>query len=343
MIGIITLKDIARIAGVDISTVSRALNNSERISKPVREKIHKIAKELNYVPNASAFSLKKKMNRAIAIVTPTIDFPGGDFYQEILRGIDKVICENSFTILLATYKSKKRTFHRIVSERRIDGAIVIGDIFSEKDIKELDELGIPIIMVNQSAVIDAKNIVFVALNNSRLSYRITEHIIKVHNRQKLLYIGGGKEYLSSRERKKGFIRAVKEFRAEYKSIEGDFAYALETGYEIIEDIYDKNRAFDYDAVVCASDNIALGVLNKLKELNIPVPDKVSVFGWDNIRITDFIIPSLSSVDPNAFNMGLFSAETLLNWINSKERPEQAKYNINGELIYRQSCGCGDDR
>ncbi len=320
--------------------MSRALNDSERISEPVREKIKKLAKDLHYVPNASAFSLKKKMNRAIAVVTPTVEFPGGEFYQEIVKGVDRILSDNNFSILLATYHTQRNTFERMVLEGRIDGAVVLGDVFADADLQDLNEINIPIVVLNQSSKLNLSNLIYVTSNDFELAEELTEHIVVKHNRKKFLFIGGGYKYKSSRERLNGFLKVMKKYDLKYLMLQGEFAKSLESGKMIVGNLIKKNK-FDFDAIVCANDYIAIGVINALNKGRLKIPKDVAIFGWDNTRVSQFVGCSpISTVEPNALEMGVFATKKLLKWVEEKIRPVTNNFVINGRVIYKNSCGCG---
>ncbi|MBU1077547.1 MAG: LacI family transcriptional regulator [Spirochaetes bacterium] len=339
-----TINDIARIAGVDKSTVSRALNNSERISKKVREKIKKIAKELNYYPNASAYSLRKKVNRSIAVVFPKMIFPGGEFFQEILRGIDSIIQKQFFTILFTTYSNDDNSFLRIAMENRVDGAIIIGDVYTMDELMKLDSLDLPQFIVNYKIINHVKNLIDIYSDNERGGELVTEHLIKIHNRKKILFLGGGDQYQANRLRFKGFMNVIKKYKKQGGSIKhdvvtGDFASSFRSAQDLIRSMC-KEKKFDFDAVFAASDKLAMGVFNALAEQGIRVPEDVSLIGYDNNEVDAFFPVPITSVDQTAYLIGRLSSVELMKKIMKKDAGPTESIAIQPELVIRRSCGCG---
>ncbi len=333
---IVTLKDIAKIAGVDVSTVSRALNDSNVISKEVKEKIKKIAKELNYERDAYAFSLRKGIKQTIAVVTPTIEFAGGEFYSSVIRGVDRVINEKKFSILFATFLGN---FKRIVRERRIDGAVIVGDIYSNKDIEEIFKLDIPTVFINQKIRVYNNNFVSIYLNNEKVIEEITTHLVEKHQRSNFLFLGGGDKYQTSRLRKKGFIYVMKKYGIKnYKIIDMDFATALPDSFKTIGNLL-KNKKFNFDGIVCASDKLAIGVISALINYNPQRLKDISITGFDNIEFSRYVTPPLTTVDPKAELMGEEAAKLLIEKVLHKKKFEYNEIEIEAEIIYRKSCVC----
>ena len=226
-----TINDIAKKLGVDKSTVSRALNDNKRISKKVREKVQKAAKKLNYFPNASAYSLRKKMNRSLAIVMPFSTFSGGEFFQELIRGVDSVVRNYNFTILFATYKGKENSFFRVAAENRIDSALILGDVFKPNELKKIESIDLPIGVINYKFNKKNNKIFSVYSDNEHGGELVAEHLIKVHNRKKILFIGGGNKYQGNQLRLKGLKKGIDKFSNTKNEVEleianGDFELAF---------------------------------------------------------------------------------------------------------------------
>lgn len=343
MENIVTLKDIAKIAKVDVSTVSRALNDSPLVRKELKEKIKKIARKLNYVPNLAGYSLRTKITRSVSLVFPFLKFPGGEFYEELIRGIDKSLEEYKFSIVLSEFSTQNidnSSFIRIVKERRVDAGIVIGDIYSHEDLNELNKLNIPIILINQKIGTEFENIINIYSDNFKGAQLITEHLIKIHNCKNILFIGGGEKYQTNNERIKGFIETAEKYNINFQIHNGLFEFPM-SAYNIIENFINEKR-FDFDAIICASDSLAFSSLKCLYNHKILPDYKISVTGYDNTQNCRFYVPSLSSVDPQSYLMGSKAGELIINWILNKRKPETKRIEIEPKLIIRESCGCKEE-
>lgn len=313
------------------------MNNSPVVRIELKNKIREIAQKLDYVPNASAYSLRKRINRSIALVLPYLKFPGGEFYQEIIRGIDEYVEEYKFSIILANFSRENNSFIRIVRENRVDGAIIIGDIFSTKELKEIDSLSLPVVIVNQKVNFRFKHIIDVYSNNIQGAMLLTEHLADTHKRKRMLFLGGGKKYQTNNDRIKGFKRIAEKYRIKYEIVEAKFEEAG-SGYWIIKNFI-KQRKFSFDAIIRGNDTLAMGVIKALMEDNVDVPQKVSVVGYDNIQLTQFYNIPITTVDPSAHLMGRKAGEVLLKWITEKKIPSERKIKVPSQLIIRESCGC----
>ncbi len=333
----VTLKDIAKIAGVDVSTVSRALNDSPLISRNVKNKIKKIAKELNYVPNLLGYSLKKKQTKTISVVVPYLEFLGGEFYNEIVRGVYNVVQANGYTVIFTAYRDSFDYFNRIVLERRIDGALFVGDIFRKRDLEIINSLGIPVVFINYK--FNKKNYISVYTENIKPIEELTLHLIKHHKRNKLLFIGGGEEYQTSKLRLKGFKNIVEKEKIGHKVVNASFEKSPESSYKVILELI-REKKFDFNGIVCASDGIALGVIKALQENGIKIPEEVSITGYDNTQVGRYVSPPLTSVEPGAYEMGKRGTEILLDWVIRKHKPENTEFKVKSKVVIRESCGCG---
>ncbi len=239
--------------------------------------------------------------------------------------------------MLANFSSENNSFIRIVRENRVDGAIIIGDIFSTKELKEIDSLSLPVVIVNQKVGFRFKHIIDVYSNNMQGAMLLTEHLVHTHKRKKMLFLGGGKKYQTNNERIKGFKKIVEKYKIKYKIIEAKFE-EIGSGYRIVKNLI-KERKFDFDAIICGNDTIAIGVIKALIEEGVEVPQKVSVVGYDNIQLTQFYNIPITTVDPSAHLMGKKAGEILLKWITEKNVPIERKIKVSPQLVIRESCGC----
>ncbi|MBU1076640.1 MAG: LacI family transcriptional regulator [Spirochaetes bacterium] len=332
------LKDVAKIAGVNISTVSRALRDSHLVNRELKEKIKKIAGKLNYVPDARAKSLATNIKNTIALVVPYRQFTGGEVYNEMIRGIyEKVEEELRIAIILTSFERDNHSFFRIIDENRLDGAIIIGDTYSDEDIKMISGILFPVILLHQKVDSPASNIVNIYSDNREGIRLMTEHLIKKRNRKNLLYVGGGERYKSNQERTAGFLKEVKREKIKYKVLNAAYERGAGSGYDLIQDLFQKGD-FNYDGIVCSSDDLAIGIIRFLLEKDRGFYQKISITGYDNKANSSYIYPALTTVDHQPYQIGRASAEILLNWIYNKKKPVKKSYVFIPTLVIRESCG-----
>lgn len=244
----------------------------------------------------------------IKIVVPYLEFLGGEFYNEIVRGVYNIVQANGYTVIFTAYHDRFDYFNRIVLERRIDGALFVGDIFKKRDLEIINSLGIPVVFINYK--FNKKSYISVCTENVKPIEELTLHLIKHHKRNKLLFIGGGEEYQTSKLRLKGFRNIVEKERIEHKVVNASFEKSPNSSYKVILDLF-KGKKFDFNGIVCASDGIALSVMKALQENGVKIPEEVSITGYDNTQVGRYVYSPLTSVEPGAYKMGKKGTEILL--------------------------------
>lgn len=313
----VTLLDIAKAVNVSKTTVSMVLNNKENnISKETKEKILKVAKELNYVPNYLAKSLITKKSYSIGVVVPDIQNP---FFAQMLKGIEKIAENNGYSIILCnTLNSKKREEQHIklLMSKSIDG-IIIAPSHDENDyFNILETQGIPFVIVDR---------IFEGFEKFNGVFCDNEKGIKIgldylynKNKRKIAFIGGNKEYSTANIRLKTYIEKASELGICCKgNIEGDFS--LEGGFDATKKLMKKG--LDLDAIFFGSDIMAIGGMKYLLRNGYKIPEDVSILGFDNIDICNFIEPELTTVAQPIYNIGEESIKFLFKLINKEEIKE----------------------
>jgi LacI family transcriptional regulator len=331
----VILKDVAEKAGVSISTVSRVLNNSATISQKVRKKIFAVSRALHYYPNVIARALVTRRSFTIALVVPSLSFMGGDFFQEILIGIEHELSNRFYNLLLTRLKgTEKNTFMSTVNSGVIDGALVLGDTLSAGDIRQLNTLNIPIVLLNRKA--PASGISCVYINNEEGGFLAGEHLIQ-HGYKKLIYLGGDRYFNVTMERQKGFEDAVKKNPAitDIQYFYGSFATSFRSGYEIMKNISIDNSI--KTGIFAANDNIALGAMKYLFDHGQTTGEKIGIIGYDNLQINDFSTSPLTSIDQQGRSMGEKACRILIDIVEEKTKGEH--FQFHPVLVTRQSCGC----
>lgn len=328
----VTIKDIGKITGFSHTTVSRALNDNELISKETREKIKKVARELNYVPNLSAKSLVLDRSYIIGLFFSTIG--GGTssgFFHQAVIGIDNVIRDKYNVVVkgIDEYKDFSR-----VNPSSFDGIIVISQSDDDNPfICDVMEKDIPIVVLNRD--INDERIVNILSDDRRGAYDIARHL-SGNGHKKIAVIEGKANFKSSEVRRKGFYDAMQEaslaIPVEY-IIKGE--YDIKSGYNGMKKLL--NLKDIPSAVFCFNDDMALGAINAAYESGIKVPEDISVAGFDDSIFSQYMAPSLTTVKRDIENMSMEGARCLINLINN-ESILQRKVYIKTELVVRRSTG-----
>ncbi len=314
------IKDVAKIAGCSISTVSYALNDDKRIPEVTALRIKKIADDIGYLPSAAARNLKKKNTRTVLVAIS--DF-GGPVYHELLDGIHHELTKHSYTMIVSTGSSTDN----LLKERMADGTIISDINISNQTLKQISKILKPIIILDRK--LDNTDLVDMTIDNYDAMYRLTEDVINKGYR-KIAFCHGVKKTHDNEYRFKGFKDALEnrnlEIFAEYV---GNFTKI--SGTIIAEELIKSNQL--PEMIVCANDEMAIGIMEVLQAWGYEIPKDIGVSGFDDIELASYFIPKLSSVRINRFEWGRKVAKTMLSLLTKEKilvKKEQ------GELKIRDS-------
>lgn len=326
----VTIKDIARIANVSHTTVSRALNDSPFINEETKIKIKEIAKELNYVPNYSAKSLVLDRSYNIGLFFTTISkVTSPRFFYETVRGVNSAIKESYNLVVRGIDDYKEFT---LINNKRFDGIILMSQSNSDNSfIYYLLEKNIPVVVLNRN--IDESSIVNILSADKKGAYDAGNYLIQNGHRN-IAIIEGKKEFNASIERKYGFLNALIEnnlpIRTEYM-VEGD--YTIESGYIAMKKLLNLNSI--PTAVFCFNDEMAVGAMKAAFEAGLNVPKDISIIGFDDNQLGGFITPALTTIRRPIMELSQKGAEKLINIIENKNIQREKIY-VSTELVERES-------
>lgn len=323
-----TIKDVAKLANVSISTVSYVLNDTGNISDETKKKVLDAAKKLEYTPNGNARSLKLKSNKLIAVVVYSF---GGPVYEEIIRGITDIAKSNGYEVIVAESCNEKSIVTKVLAQRLVDGAIILSANVDNETIKSLSGKHFPIVTLDRK--ITGDYISNVLIDNSRASYEVVEHL---HNLgyKKIGIICGPKETYDSNKRIEGFKNAVKDFNIENLAnwnMHGNFTEI--SGYEIMSKIIKSGNM--PEAYFIANDEMAIGAMKACKEHGLKIPEDIGLVGFDDIYLCEYVTPKLTTVRRPSYESGVVAANSL---ITSLKGEKTSKYVVlAAELVHRESC------
>jgi LacI family transcriptional regulator len=306
-----SLKDIAMKTGYSVNTISRALRDMPDISESTKDKIRKVAREMNYFPNHAAISLRTNRSKSIGVIVSDITNP---VFSDMVKGAEMSARTKGYSIILGNsnedYKEEKSVVETLIS-RNVDGIILVPTMNDKRIIEALQERRIPIVLMGRRFQDLKCNWV---INDDKLGgYMAGKHLIEKGHR-KFAYITGPLYISSVIDRLEGFRDALKE-----SGIPPDALLIYETkvtadgGYETMLKLLDDK--IDISAVFCFSDFIAFGVLKALKERNISIPDDIAVIGFDNIFFSGLSAPALTTINTAKLETGIKATELLVEQIN----------------------------
>lgn len=319
-----SIKDIAKLAGVSISTVSYALNGSNKVTEETTARILKIANELNYVPNAAARSLKKRQSNIIGIFLT--DF-NGNFYGELLQGVKETLNRFNYDLIVCSGLQS----HRMIPERLIDGAIILDETFSNEELLKYAEHNHKLVVLDRE--LNHMNINQVLLDNKAGSTLAMDYLLEQgHN--KIYAITGPKGSYDANQRLLPVKQAVERNpHIEFIEIHGHFDKA--SGQAAAKQIADQYT--EPAAVFCLNDEMAIGLYNELKDNTALIIGKhIHPIGFDNIELSQYVTPRLATIDYSMRKWGALASEQLLKMIEGKSIDHERIYVtlIKGDSVNR---------
>ncbi|WP_219835396.1 LacI family DNA-binding transcriptional regulator [Paenibacillus sp. R14(2021)] len=331
-----TIKDIARMAGVSTTTVSRALNGYDDVSKETKKRIYDIAEKLDYSPNAVARSLVSSKTHTIGVIFSGLKYTGGkdNLAFEILYGINDRANEMNYDILLfSTSPSKQRikSYYNLCKERNVDGAIIFGLKVDDPYLEEvITKSNFPCVLID---IPFSHDILGNVTTDNVEGVRMAVHHLADWGHTNIAMINGYPEAHVSEQRLTGFKQAISECGLAYDASKiFDGAFSEEGGEQAMFRILDEHPGVT--AVFCSSDLMALGAMRALDKRGRKVPDSVSVVGYDDIILSSYCTPKLTTIHQNKYEMGWESAKLLIDMLEGKE----VNHNVvlKNELIVRES-------
>jgi LacI family transcriptional regulator len=330
-----TLKDIAKALNLSTATISRALADRWDVNPETKKIVQEEAERQNYRPNPNATRLQNKRTKTIGLVVP--EFKSA-FFPSIIEGIHKVLEEAGFQLLITQSKESKEIEEKnlkLLESNMVEGILI--SITREGENNEayqrLINSGIPVVFFNRiSGTVDAPKVV---VDDYRLSFFATEHLI--YNRFRKIYHFEGPSNLSiSKERKRGFMDALKKHKREITENTITTAGVLmEKGYLAMQKLIIKNDI--PDAIFCFNDPCALGALKAMKEAGLKCPEDIALVGFSESEVAQLVEPPLTSIEQPTFEIGETAANLLIEQIENSSTPYQtislvAKMNIRKSSI-----------
>lgn len=314
------IKDVAKIAGCSISTVSYALNDDKRIPEVTATRIKKIADDIGYLPSAAARNLKKKNTHTVLVAIS--DF-GGPVYHELLDGIHYELTKNDYTMIVSTGASTDN----LLKERMADGTIISDINISNKTLKQISKILKPIIILDRK--LDDTDLVDMTIDNYDAMYRLTQDVIS-KGYKKIAFCHGVQKTYDNEYRFIGFNEALKDHGLKlFAEYFGNFT--KKSGAFIAEELI-LNQQLP-EMIVCANDEMAIGIMEVLQRAGYKIPGDIGISGFDDIELSSYFTPKLSSVRINRFEWGQKIAKTMLSLLT---RHKTEVHKEQGELKIRDS-------
>ena len=337
----VTSEQVARLAGVSRATVSRALNGSPKVSEKARSRVQEAIASLGYEPDVVAQSLVRQRSRTIAlclfygekgIALAPFAQTRRYFYLDMLSDVEQAISAESYDLLLPSSPSFQKNYVRSLQMRRVAGVLAISLSPNDPRIEELIASDLPTVFVDSIA--QGKRATYVTSDNSDGSRQVTEHLLALGHRR-IAVIAGSIVGAIGMERLLGCQRTLAQAGlALDPNLVVQAGWNTEEAYQATRDLLSRRR--DFTAILAGSDLMAIGILRALHEQGIRVPEEVSVVGFDDVNLSRYTEPPLTTVRQDREEMSRSAVQLLINMI--EENGVASPVIVPTKLIVRASTG-----
>ncbi|UGU14316.1 LacI family transcriptional regulator [Sinomicrobium kalidii] len=334
----VTLKDIASILGVSVTTVSKALKDYPDISSETKHAVKLLADKLNYKPNIHAVTLRSNQSKTIGVILPKVDH---QFFAETINGIISEANIHGYQVIVLFSDESMTTEEKQVDlllEKRVDGILMsLANETNRYDhLHKVVKNHVPLVLFDK--ITRQVNCSKVIIDDEKAAYKAVEHLVKTGCR-KIALFGGPKFPSNYNSRLKGYRKALEDHGI---PPDDSLVYichdlSIAEGRENAEKLLKAHP--DTDGIFCITDHIALGAISYLNDANIAIPDDVSIIGFSNWLVTPYIKPHLSTVDQPSVQIGKESASLLIDEIDRKNKKQPIEFfeiKLQTHLILRET-------
>lgn len=333
------IKDVARAAGVSATSVSRVLNNSPHVSEKLEKKVRQAIEQLNYTPSMIAKSLKRNKTNLIGVIIADIT---SSYQASVLSGIEEECARRGYHLLVSNIKEntkKVMDYLQVFQEMRVDGILLMHGKMNEEIQSFIKRTNIPIIAQADAGF----DLPVVTIDNVRAAYDATEYLIRKGHRRIAMLAGDMQDISEGQHRYQGYAAACEHYgiAIEHSLIRyGD--YKLDTGYRLMEELFQNRENHSFTAVFAVSDDMAVGAMNRIHDRGLRVPDDISVISIDGGPMSDIVRPRLTAIRQPIDQM----TQTVLDLLFERIEPEKYRSEsppsgwvnrIPHDLIEKESC------
>jgi len=328
-----TVHDVAKRARVAPITVSRVINNSGYISESTRKRVEAAIKEIGYVPNTLARGLRSKRTNTLALVVTDITNP---YFTLMARGVEDVAGDSNYTVIYCNTdesEAKEEKYANILAQRQVDGVLLVPAGGNDKTLKFLETNGINVVVLDRR--VSGMKTDFVCSDSKDGSNRLIKLLIGLGH-QRIAIITGPKKVSTAVDRVTGYKQALTEAGLIENELVYYGSFNQQSGYELTKQAMTQSPK--PTAIFGANNFIMLGIIKALRELQLNVPEDVSVVGFDDFPESMLVRPFFTTATQPAYEMGRLAAELLLKRISGELSEEFQKIILPTEIIERESSG-----
>ncbi len=332
-----TIFEVAELAGVSIGTVSRVINNRDRVSPKTRQRVLDAMRTLNYQPNSLAQRLASQQTKMIGLVLTQVNDP---FYYPIVRGVEDTVSAAGYTLLIMSHPPQRLEDapKRPLWQNMVDGLIWVAVSFDPKEMQRIINNKVVVSLVQQELSGSASAIL---TDNYHGMAALAQHLVEVHGYQRFAYITGTNYTADSRER----LRALRDVLAQHQLdlpaeyiVTGDYLHG--SGSHAMHKLLALPER--PQVVVAANDQMAADAILTARERGLRVPEEIAITGFDDVPLARYTMPPLTTVRQPIYEMGAQAARQVLDGLRAREEGREwlpVKVVLPNTLVIRQSCGC----
>ncbi len=335
-----TIRDVATRAGVSHQTVSRVINRNPSVAEPTRTRVVAAIRELGYVPSPMARGLISNRTHSLGVVADDIS---DGFFARVVAGAEAEARRRGYYLMIGSVEpdDDERGYLRLMLERRVEGLILARPSvpLAAADLLPAHSAGVPLVSVGSS---ELPGFPVVDVDNRQGGYDATRHLLD-HGHRRIATIVGPREWPSAAARLEGYRRALAEARVaeDPAFVEQASSWGLDSGLAAVKRLLERGTAFT--AVFAQSDLIALGAMRQLREAGLRVPDDVSVVGYDDLPVADYVEPALTTVHQPMREVGALAAALVLDQLAGSALLAPEAHLLPATLVVRQSVAPLRDR
>ena len=329
-----TIKEVAKLAGVSIATVSRVFNGPNLVLDETRKTVEEAARSLKYSPNPTARSLSRRKTETIGMLLPDLH---GEFFSEVIRGSDLTARRNGFHLIVSSSHNDRAEIQAALRAMtgRVDGLIVMSPLVDAQTLIDNLPSSLPLVLLN--CYLREDNFDILNIDNFHGAFEMVRHLVG-HGHKSIACIKGTHENIDAAERLRGYRAALKESGIENDpALEFDGDFNEQSGYRAVERILNVNPR--PTAIFASNDSMAVGAMGALRTRGIAVPGGIALAGFDDIPNARFVRPSLSTVQIKISDLGHLAVGRLLAAIRDKGNHRKERTVLAADPVFRESCGC----
>jgi len=331
----VTIRDIAREAVVSVATVSRYINHTGSVSVETGERLEKVMTDFQFVPHSAARQLATHQTRLIGLLLTNMH---NDFFMPLLNGLESAVRENGYNLIVATYQADPAGVDDKppIGPHNTDGLIVFADSLLDQQLKQLYLKNFPVVLMHRTPP-DGLPIPYVTVENKASTIQLIDHLIEVHGKRHILFLRGPAHQEDSTYRELSYKASL-----ETHNLGFDEQLILNGGFD--NDIaYQSMKQFlacahpEFDAVFAGNDAAAYGSIVALLEAGFRVPEDIAVVGFDDLKLSAFLTPPLTTIHSPTYTVGHTAGEHIFSILQGA--PVDLETLLPTDLIIRRSCGC----